>query len=720
MKSKILKIFLILLFFTLYTLCFILYKLYAQEARQQSIIVNGDTVEYSTDAKEVTASGNVEIIYKGARLTCKKITVNTQTKDVVAEGEVRLEDERGVIEGEKIIYNFNTKTGVIINSGFRSNPYFGKTEKIQRVSEDEFLAIRGYVTTCSFDNPHYRIKSRKVDFFPGDKIQTKDATFYVGEIPLLYLPQYDHNLKDPLMHVQLMPGESKDWGTYLLTAWKYRLSDNVGGRIYFDYRNKLGIAEGFGANYDTHQYGQGDLKFYYTQERLSSHPANEPGEFQRYLLRLRHRWDIDERTKLISEYYKIGDEKRKLLGNTNNFLKDYFFREYEKDSQPLSYILLSRSFDNSSVNFLVQKRTNRWFDQIEKTPEIQYSLPDYRLFEGVPIYLENSSSFGQLNKKVDPLGYTENVTRLDTKNKFSLPMKLGFLRVSPFVADQETVYDKGADGKSLPIRTIFYTGVDTSTKFFRLYDVKTKILGMDINGLRHIITPSIGYSYNHKPSVSSLKIKQIDAIDAIATNNSLALELSNKLQTKRNDQSVDLVDLRLSSAYAFYSVDPATNNKSKSSFSDLLIDLKLIPYSWLRIESDATYSNDRNYFSDANYDINFDFGKERSFGIGQRYQRKGGNEITTSFTWRLNPKWKFSAYQRYNIGRDLTLIRGLLEQEYTISRDLHCWIMDITYNVKKDGGHAIWCAFRLKAFPETEFGFNQSYNGPKSGSQSSP
>ncbi|MCM8763121.1 MAG: hypothetical protein NC829_01955, partial [Candidatus Omnitrophica bacterium] len=64
--------------------------------------------------------------------------------------------------------------------------------------------------------------------------------------------------------------------------------------------------------------------------------------------------------------------------------------------------------------------------------------------------------------------------------------------------------------------------------------------------------------------------------------------------------------------------------------------------------------------------------------------------------------------------------RGLQEQEYSLSRDLHCWEFDITYNIRKDHGSTIWFIFRLKAFPEIEFDFNQSYNAPKTASAESP
>jgi len=188
---------------------------------------------------------------------------------------------------------------------------------------------------------------------------------------------------------------------------------------------------------------------------------------------------------------------------------------------------------------------------------------------------------------------------------------------------------------------------------------------------------------------------------------------------------VDLADLRINTSYLFDPPDDAV--KSGSSLSDFLFKLKLLPYSWLRIEGDATFNRsvatsdpDYNHFTQADYDINFDFDKDRSIGFGQRYQKNDGNEVTANLRWRLNPKWKFSTYQRYNISAGLGASKGLSEQEYTFSRDLHCWIMDITLNNKKDDGTSLWFIFRLKAFPEMEFGFNQSYNSPQSGASSNP
>jgi len=722
--------------FLIFAFCFLHFPFFcfAQDAPKQPITINGDNVEYSADSKLVTASGNVSIIYKDAKLTCEKITVNTETKDAVATGNAKLEDKRGIIEGKSIKYNFQNKTGMIIDPEFMSNPYFGKAEKADKVSEAELIAYRGYFTTCSYDRPHYRIKTKKIDMFPGEKILAKDLLFTLGQskqVPLFYLPKFSQDLRDKFWHVQVMPGKRKDWGPYLLSAWRYDLADNVKGRIFFDERSKLGPAEGFSLNYSTAKFGKGDFKYYYTQERSPEYLEGQPAEFERYLIRFRHKWDIDQRTNLVSEYYKITDSKRAIYGSEHNFLKDYFPREYDKDAAPISYTQIHRSFNYSSLDLLLQKRTNSWYPppQLEKLPEIKYSLPSLQVGE-TPFYVESNSSAGNYNKKntstSTPAANDTNpdvhVNRLDTTNKFSLPMKIAFIQFTPFVSNRETFYDADAGGSSIAPRTVFYSGADMSTKFFRIFNVRSGFLGLDINGLRHIITPSVGYAFNHEPSIANTRLKQIDDVDSVSRSNSASLSLSNKLQTKRNNLSVDLADFIITSTYSF---KPKTGEKRGSSLSDVLFNLKVLPYSWMTVNSDATYKHSGlrsdsayNHFTNANLDVNFNFSPERSIGIGERYLRKGGKETTFQSTWRLTPKWKLLIYERYQLAKVSSIIsRGVREQRYTIARDLHCWDMEFSYGVEGGKGASVWLVFRLKAFPELGFDFNKNYNSPKQGTQ---
>ncbi len=679
----------------------------------QPVIVNGDTVEYLADNKEVQASGKVVVDYKGTILRCDKLTVNTQTKDAVAEGHVRIEDPKSTMEGEKIIYNFNTKIGTVANASFISPPYFGKAQKVDKVSDTHFIAAKGYATTCDFDRPHFRIKSKKIDMYPGDKIQTKNDVLYLGRVPVFYTPFFNHSLKDPFMHVQLTPGYSKDWGPFLLSAWRCNLTENVKGRIYLDQRQKRGFGSGLGLNYKDTAVGRGDFKFYYIQERPRNLLEDQPGEFQRYFARWRHKWDIDDRTSLINEYNKIVDSKRMLMGTEYNVLKDYFPREYEKDSLPLSYTQFSHSFSQSSVNVLFQKRINRWYDEtIEKLPEVNYSLPSLQIGE-LPLYFDNSSQAVSFNvKQPVPSPSTDDVSlnRLDTYNKLSLPVKISFIDFTPFVATRETFYDKDASGSSIAPRTVFYTGTEASTKFYRVFDVKSDFLNLDVNGLRHIITPRVSYNYNHDPTIPNSRLKQLDTIDAISLNNSAALELSNKLQTKRDNKTIDLANFIINNTYTFY-----TREKKAGVLGDYLFKLELLPYSWMSFISDATYNHKQDDFTSINYNINFNFAPQRSIGFGQRYQQRGGNELTLGSDWRLTPKWKFHLYERYKAYDVADNRQRLVAQEYGIERDLHCWIFNITHTIEKEHGRTVWLIFKLKAFPEVAIDYDTNYNAPKPG-----
>ncbi len=711
---------------------------FAETAKDSPMIINGDNVEYSADSKEVVATGNIDVTYKGTKLTCNKLKVNMQTKEGLAEGNARIEDAKGVVTGEKIVYDFANKTGIIYNADFRANPYFGKANKVEKLSDSEFVCKRGYFTTCNLDHPHYRFASKKISMFPGDKMRAEKTTLYLGTIPIIYLPRFNYSIKEPILHVQVEPGTRKDWGQYILNTWRYNLTDNANLRVFLDYRTKLGLAEGFDLNYKTPAVGKGDFKFYYINEKAADLPTGiegAPTEFQRYFLRWRHKWNIDPRTNVVAEFYKISDQRWKYenspAGNLNahNILQDYFFREYEKDSQPLSYALFHHGFNYSSLDVLLQMRTNHWFNQIEKLPEINYNLPSLQLGE-TPFYFEDSTQFGTYNVKGTGMGNDLTNTRLDTTNKLALPMKIAFMQFKPFVASRQTYYDKGANGQTGIIRTIFSAGADMSTKFYHIYNIKTNALGLDINGLRHIITPTIGYLYTHPPTIPNSNIKQIDAVDSVNRGNTIALSLSNKLQTKRKGQSVDFVDLLITTDVVLNPktgdnafLTPQAGESLKDNFSDILFKLKVLPFSWMRMEGDATFEHsdhtniNYNKFSLANYDLIFDLGKERSFSIGQRYERKGKNEVTANFYWRLNPKWKFSIYQRYNFKQSTALERGSQEQQFTLTRDLHCWDLDISLNKKEETGTTIFFTFRLKAFPENEFGFDQKMSEEKSGAQ---
>ena len=246
-------LFIICLIVTICLFCLSIFSLNSSYAQQEvsPIVVDGDTVEYSDDGKTVIAYGNVIVSYADTKLTCDKISVNIKTKDAQATGNVRLQDPRGILEAEELHYNFQTKTGDILATRLRASPYyyFGKT--MQRTSENQYIITDGYFSSCNYDDPHFRLKSKRVEIFPDDKIVARSNRLYWMRIPFFYFPAYSHSLEDPFMKVQFKTGKTSDWGPYTLTAWRSDLNDNTRLRLYLDWRDNLGLASGFGLNYDT-------------------------------------------------------------------------------------------------------------------------------------------------------------------------------------------------------------------------------------------------------------------------------------------------------------------------------------------------------------------------------------------------------------------------------------------------------------------------------------
>ncbi|MCX5681528.1 MAG: LPS assembly protein LptD, partial [Candidatus Omnitrophica bacterium] len=305
-----------------------------------------------------------------------------------------------------------------------------------------------------------------------------------------------------------------------------------------------------------------------------------------------------------------------------------------------------------------------------------------------------------------------NTTRLDTNNRFSYPTKVAFLDLTPYVAQRETFYTKTKETSRYNIiRSIFQTGATLSTKFYRTFDVSGNVFGMEINKLRHIITPQIDYQYIHTPSFPSTELDTFDtSIDSITKGDSLIFSLENRFQTKRNGQNVDFLRIIGKSDFLL------KGNPGPGSFNTVTSDIEFRPVDWLTFYSDTNYSAQTSKLSTANFDIYINGGQKWALSLSRRLEVEGDDMVTTDLTYRLNPKWKFRLYDRFDVGGG-----GQKEQGYTVTRDLHCWEMDINYNETRGQGSEIWVVFRVKAFPDSAIDlFGTSFNRRKSGSQLGP
>jgi LPS-assembly protein len=163
----------------------------------------------------------------------------------------------------------------------------------------------------------------------------------------------------------------------------------------------------------------------------------------------------------------------------------------------------------------------------------------------------NNNLFSATNR---PPAYS--AARADTFHQLLLPWTFfNWLNVTPHAGGRFTWYSResGPGGTNDETdRAVFNTGVETSFKVSQLWAGATNSL-LDIDGLRHIIEPSVNYVFVPRPTTPLSQLPQFDSaspsllllpiqfpdydnIDSIDSQNVIRFGLRNALQTKRDGQ----------------------------------------------------------------------------------------------------------------------------------------------------------------------------------------
>ncbi len=682
--------------------------------RAVPVVVNGDRVEYFQAQKKIIGNGNINITYGDVKLTCDKITVFTDTKIGMCEGNVKITQPGASFKGKRIEYNFVKKTGTIIDGYISADPIYAHSEKVEKVSDKKVVFDDGYVTTCDLEKPHYRVQAKQVRFYLDDKVIAKHVLFFIGDVPLFYVPYYVQPIRDVKTKITVMPGYDSNWGYYALGAYRYYLDEKCKGYLRLDYREKKGLGEGIDYSYDLDELGDGTARFYFAQENNDLTIKKTGSVDDRWRFQYKHLIDFTKDTMGAIEINKLSDE---------NMIKDYFYREYEEGMEADNYVSIITTKPNYSFKILARKRLDDFFTVTERLPELSLQVNNQRLWDTF-FYYHNDMSFTNFSKKYKESldSEDEEALRFDTYHKISYATKLfKSLVATPYAATRQTYYSKNKWGEDNLLREIYEYGLDLSTKLYRIFDIETPL--MDINRLRHIITPTVGFYHRDQPSISPDNLFQFDSIDSLDYRNGISLSLEHKLQTKKREQdgwkSVDLLRFIASTDYLYRFKKGNLGFKGVGKFTDVKYELELRPYDWLFAQTDITMSSKDYFIKSANTDLICDIGEKLKFGMGHRYEHSD-TDTTSQFTldatykinegWSLSKGWAIRAYERFD-----THDQKWQEQEYTIYKDLHCWLGELTCNIK-EGEYAFWVIFRIKAFPDVPFGLKRTYHRPTPGS----
>jgi LPS-assembly protein len=700
------------------------------DARIGSVDFVGDTI---------TGTNGICVQYGDTTLTADSVVANRRTGETVADGNVRIEQGDEIWVGEHITYNFYTRQ--MRSEQFRTGktPVFAQGEQLQGdKSNNVYNARHAFVTTDDVSHPAIRIRASRVRIVPGQYIEAWNAVVFLDGVPSFYFPYYKRNLNERANNLNFLAGYRSAYGPFLLNTYSFFLNNAVDGKIHLDYREKRGAGAGPDLNLHLGQWGDAIFSYYYIHdhnpnESISTNSFSNLGTIPENRQRVYFGYQATPATNL----------NLKALVNYQSdplVLHDFFESEYTENPQPNTFTEVNRYWENWSLDAETTPRINDFFDQVERLPDVQLTGFRQQIF-GTPVYYESQSSIGyyrQFFAATNESLFTNAsgtlpyaAARADTFHQLLLPWTFfDWLNVTPRVGGRFTYYssESGPGGtNSEAYRTVFNTGIGASFKASQLWAGATNSL-LEVDGLRHIIEPSINYVFVPNPSTPPSQLPQFDSelpslellpvqfpdyndIDSIDSRNVIRFGLRNTLQTMRDGQLDNLLNWNV---MLDWNLKPNTSTNAiflqpQQTFDDLYSDLAFKPRSWITLDSQTRYNiNSR--------DLNLTFeqltltpNNRWSWGLGYWYLRggflgSGDNLITSTMFYRLNDNWGVRATHDFNAQE------GRLQQQfYTLYRDMRSWTGALTFRVIDNGNgqprdFTVAFTFSLKANPRYHLG----------------
>jgi lipopolysaccharide assembly outer membrane protein LptD (OstA) len=678
-----------------------------------------DGAEFDLNTGLASATNGVVVRYGDATLSARRATVNQRTGEVVAEGDVRVQRQTQVWTGERIRFNFHT--GQMTAEDFRAGvpPLFTRGLVLAgEQQEGVFVGLDGLVTTDDNPEPNLILRAKKIVVVSGDYVEARQATVYVGKVPVFWLPYFKRSLKMEAPKLELLPGYRSKYGPFLLTTYRWKWSEQVDGALHLDGRLERGL--GVGPDFDWHlsRWGEGHLKAYYLHDE-------DPGEddFER---------PIDPDRYRVYLYHLANPATNLTLRGMLRYqsdiyvTRDFFEDEYKRNKEPSTFLQANQLWRHFSLDVMVQPRVNEFFETVERLPEVK--LTGFRQRLGpTPFFYESDSALGYYRRRFADGDTNEmfEAFRGDTFHQVVLPWTFfNWLNVAPRAGGRFTYYGEAAGPGATTeeeTRGVFNTGVEVSTKASRLWrDIHSRTFQLD--GLRHIVQPSINYAWVPEPGVPPRKLPQFDyempslrllpvqfpdynAIDSIDSQNVLRFGLRNRLQTKRKEGLDDVV------SWALYTDWRLRPEEGQTTFADVYSELDLKPLSWVTLSSELRFNINDGTLNEADHRLTFTPNDVWSLMVGNRYLRDdpqfgpdaGHNLLFGSVYYRFNEDWGARVSARFEAET------GELEETYvSLYRDFRSWTGALTFRVRNSvdepTDYTIALTMSLKAFPRYSLG----------------
>lgn len=449
----------------------------------------------------------------------RKLTGDAPLLTVEAEGDVALELGEYFFIGQRLEYNFLSKTGIIYEARSALEPWYFGGRAIELCADGSYVIYNGFITTSENYQTDWQVTAEEASLKENHLFDAKNVQFRFIQLPVFWLPSFKANLNSifdsPIRY-------NITWGgrqhtrlemQYEIFSWR-----RIRNFLRLDYRIKRGFGGGFYTLFNSED-GRENLEMINYIARDSS--VTNPNERTRYRFQGAYNNLLDEdRVQVNLTWDKLSDI---------NMATDYDDRNLEIETAGRTQLQIRRQQDDLWIgNFFTRVRVNTFQTIKQELPSLEITTKPFTLGSS-GIISENLWRLSYLDfqyAKHSKNVHNFNSTRTEFYHKLYHTFQTGILNTTSEVGGLAIYYGSNPHADDHWV-TLGILSLETNTQLRRRYE-----------RLNHVLKPFIKYNYYTMPGVRPNKHYIFDIEDGWYRLNMLTFGIDQSFYYHRDDEGI--------------------------------------------------------------------------------------------------------------------------------------------------------------------------------------
>ncbi|MBI2352054.1 MAG: LPS-assembly protein LptD, partial [Deltaproteobacteria bacterium] len=158
----------------------------------EKINLTADSLKVEEKGSRIEAKGNVELKRQEMILKADEVRFNRETQQAEAKGKVSVDDPLWKMKAEAAEFNLEQETGTISQGEiFLETGHLSMSGKrLEKFSGQAYHIDEGFFTTCLCESgpPTWKVSADQIDLRREGEAIIRGGTFYLMDVPVLYLP----------------------------------------------------------------------------------------------------------------------------------------------------------------------------------------------------------------------------------------------------------------------------------------------------------------------------------------------------------------------------------------------------------------------------------------------------------------------------------------------------------------------------------------------------